>query len=133
MVKKQIATFLAPSKGLSILGDHCYAQSGAKGSTTGQVEYLNFVSPGYIVGTLTLNAGVEQGTPTVGVTAAWQLSFNGIVIAAYKSDSIAENMPASIVVPILIPPRTEVKITVLTDQDNSDKLNSCTIIGRVYA
>jgi len=133
MVEKQIATFLAPSKGLSILGAHCYAQSGAKGSTTGQVEYLNFVSPGYIVGTLTLNAGVEQATPTVGVTAAWQLSFNGIVIAVYKSDSIAENMPSSIIVPILIPPRTEVKITVLTSDNNADKLNSCSIIGRVYA
>ena len=126
-------SFTGPAEALEIIGDHCYAYSGGQGSTESEKTYLNFTSGNfYTVAEFTFNGGVEFASPTVGVTSAWKLSMNGVVIGVYKTDTIEEDQPPSVVVPIIIPPYTEIKVTAYTNDNNADKLNSCSIVGRIY-
>jgi hypothetical protein len=118
---------------LNYIGEHCYAYSGGKGSTENEQTYLLFTSGNAtIVGELTVSGGVEFSGPTVGVTSAWKLQMNGIVVGLYKTDTIEEDQPPAIVVPIIIPPYTLVQVSAYTSDNNSDKLNSCSILGRLY-
>jgi len=118
---------------LNYIGEHCFAYSGGKGSTDAEKTYLLFQSGNqYIKADMTLNGGVEFGGPTVGVTTAWKFQMNGIIIGQYKTDTAEEDMPTALVIPIMIPPYTQIKVTALTSENNSDKLNSCSIVGRLY-
>ena len=118
---------------LNYIGRHCYAYSGGKGSTDASVTYLDFTSGNYYADTvLTVNGAVEFSGPTTGLTTAWKLEMNGAVIGVYKTETNEEDMPGTLVIPLLIPPYTEVKVTALVSSTNSDFLNSCSIIGRVY-
>jgi len=59
MARKQIATFLAPNKGLSIVDNHAYATSGIipdGGSGSAATTMLDFTTgKGYIVGKIDFN------------------------------------------------------------------------------
>jgi len=120
---------------LNVIGNHAYAVSGAEGSSTTAFSMLKFTSGNfYLVGELTMTGGVQftsGGIPN-GVQCAFQLTFNGTILANYKVDSNDENSPTSYVVPIIIPPYTEVEVEGLANQNNSEDLISASITGRLY-
>ena len=127
MAKKNIATFLAPSKGLSIAGSHAYAYSGSFASAGGgsaDTTYLSFTSGNYyLVGTLHIyekTSGSHERFSTV--------TFNGVNVIEIKGDGNPDwlnNFPME----LLIPPRTVVEIK----SGSSDAAPfSAVIVGRIY-
>ena len=128
-------TFTGPAQALEIIGNHGYAVSGAMASTTvGPVSMLKFTSGNYyLVGELTLTGGVEftaAGVP-LGLQNAFQLTFNGAILANYKTDTNEEDSPTLYVVPIIIPPYTEVEVQGIANLNNAEDLTSASIHGRI--
>jgi len=127
MVKKQIATFLGPNKGLSIAGDYAYAYSGVvsdSSSGSAATTALNFTSGNYIVvGELNMITNdVLNNQHYVDVI------FNGESI--FKGSWDAE--PYAITGPLtslIIPPRT---VVIVKWGSSAAKDATIVITGRVY-
>jgi len=118
---------------LNYIGRHCYAYA-IHGATTGEVDYLSFTSGNsYIVAELTINGHLEFGNGQ-GTLDAWKLQMNGIIIGVYKTETTltTADLVGSVVVPLLIPPYTQIIVSCDSDDTNSDKLGSCSIIGKLY-
>jgi len=127
MARKQIATFLGTQKGLSIVGDHCYAYSGVI-NADGETTYLEFVSPKeYLI--VNIQALTDQANGddfdirfylngmVVGVAHAFFYSNSTYVVGAAKWD-------------LVIPPLTTLKVTV-QNSGTADEW-SVMLTGRVY-
>ena len=133
MSKKQIATFLGTGKGLVTVGGHAHAYSGLIGSKASNVSHLLFTSGNYyLVGTIECLPPNKAGDPNNGNSALFTLSFNGVEVSVLKTQSETESMPAITSSAIIIPPRTEVTVTVYSGTADTDFKTSCNIIGRVY-
>jgi len=135
MAKEKIgsnASFVAPNKGLSIVGDHCYATSGvialgSEGVGT-EVDLLNFTTgPGYLVIAVQFHYG-EISTEDY----QYKIYFNGSAVVQYVVGDRVGEQPDN-VVPLVIPPLTQVQFTAANMSSNNDRAQSCTLTGRVYA
>ena len=127
------ASFLSTGKHLSIIGNHCYAYSGTFTATSGFVEIINFQSPkGYIVSTISCNGLVNPADTGPGTNSIFKIELNSIIIAYIKVETSNESMPSVIDLDCLIPPLTEVKVSVISDQVTTAKLGTVTITGRMY-
>ena len=126
MAKKNIATFLGTGKGLSILGDHCFAYSGEKVANTSATNFLKFTTGNYYT-----VANVQFNYPRDNnEDATYEILMNGTVIQKWVSTgSLNPHQPQN-VVPIVIPHHTEVivRATVLT----TGRYQVVSITGRVY-
>ena len=124
-----------PAEAREVIGEHSYAESGTQGSSTTAFSMLKFTSGNfYLVGTLAMTGGVQftsGGIPN-GVQNAFQLSYTGSTLKTIKIDSNDENSPTNYVIPILIPPYTEVEVQGLANQNNSEDEISASIQGRIY-
>jgi len=133
MAKKQIATFLAPSKGLSILGDHAYAYSGLYKATTSFEEVLAFsTGKEYIKGILQLNSGIDLSAPGNRVLNSALIKFNGVTVSFIATGTSTDDSPTSQTQNLIIPPLTSVTVEVDSGA-TSDRDYSVTFIGKVYA
>ena len=117
--------------GLSIryIGDeHCYAYSGEITVSSAGHTMLEFTSgSGYIVGTVQF---LYTGAFSAIIT--YKILLNGIVVGGYSnSGNVASSGPEpDTPIPILIPPRTILKLTAISD--TSSRPQSALLIGRVY-
>ena len=130
MAKKRIATFLAPNKGLSVAGDHAYAYSGAIAldNTTNENTYLLFtIGNYYFVGTMLAN-NLDEGDASDDMVYA--IYFNGQQVQGYRA--YHPYTEPDNVVPLIIPPNTEVKITCRDLTQASTIKNIVSLAGRVY-
>jgi len=127
MAKKQIATFLGTQKGLSIIGNHAYATSGAVAADSGnETECLNFTTGDrYIVTkvefTHTVLAGYEIGM---------LLYFNGELVLKVATDGVPPFNPTH-AYHIIIPPRTHFRGTWFS-RDTNTADGFLFLTGRVY-
>ena len=127
MVKKQIATFLAPNKGVVILGEHCYAYSGSIAVGSAETTLLEFTTGKYyIVGLVHYSKNTFDGDDM-----QYQLYLNGSVVLGF-TDQYSANDFADQAYPIVIPPLTLVKATSTDDTGDNARPVLCTITGRVY-
>lgn len=129
------ASVVATGLGIRYIGEHCYAYSGAVGSSNTAFTLLQFsTGSGYSVGELTFTGGVEflSGGLANGLVTAYQLLFNDLPIAIYKCDTNEEDMPSNITVPIIIPPFTKVEINTVSNVSDSADLVSASLTARVY-
>ena len=127
------ASFISTGKHLSIVGEHCYAYSGTFVATGAFVEIINFQSPkGYIVSTISCNGLVNPADTGPGTNSIFKIELNGIIIAYIKVETSNESMPSVIDLDCLIPPLTEVTVSVISDQATTDKVGTVTITGRLY-
>ncbi len=127
MAKKQIATFLAPGKGLSVLGNHCYAYSGRITVTTSATTLLDFsVGKEYIL------ADIQPTyfTADTGENVFYEIYINGSEVYASEIGSTTATTPYQDI-KILIPPlsRFEVKGYAAS----ADRILGVTLTGRLYA
>jgi len=125
MARKQIATFLAPNKGLSIVDNHAYATSGIipdGGSGSAATTMLDFTTgEGYIFGKIDFNDNSTGGSDIY-----FEVFFNGQEVIQSKGGQ--EFLPWKY--DILIPPLTHV---VVKWGSQSSFNGNCFLSGRVYA
>jgi len=133
MAKERIganAIFTGPQKGLSIIGSHCYAISGAVPCDDNETTLLEFTtsSKGYIVA----NAQVDYAT-TIAYSEdlGFQIYFNGIAIYRTTLTSATGTTPTE-EIELLIPPGTTVKITGINLTNTANRDCAANIVGRVY-
>ena len=127
MAKKQIATFLGPNKGLSIVGSHCYGYSGIVTPTADNMStYLKFTTGNYytvakVQFAYTLDANED---------AVYQIVLNGTVITQWlNTGSLTPNGPQEPMY-VVIPSNTEVECNAYTK--SSGRAQACTLTGRIY-
>jgi len=124
-------SFTGPSLGLEIMGDHCYAYTGAVASTTSLDTVLSFTTGNFYTDALfQLSAAVDLSGLGTGTTTGFQIQFNGSTVFLTKSDSDAEDMTPMVPVQMIIPPYTEVTL----DIDSTSVTGSTTqcMVGRIY-
>jgi hypothetical protein len=125
--------FAGTGLGLSYIGkDHCYAYSGAVAldGTTNENTYLEFTSgSGFIVCNFQAN-NMDTGAGTDDMF--YQIYFNGTVIMAYLVGGSKGYSEPDNLVPLIIPPFTNVKCTVKDTTQASAIKNTLSITGRVY-
>ena len=124
---KQVATFLAPNKGLSVLGDHCYAYSGSVAVGTAETTLLEFVTGKfYVVGRIHFSKNTFDGDDM-----QYQLYLNNSVVLGF-TDQYSANDFADNSYPIILPPLTLIKATSNDDTGDNARAVLCSITGKVY-
>ena len=123
--------------GIRYIGQHCYAMSGAFGSSTSNQIVLDFTTgSGYIIGTFQCNGAIHNVTAEVGNTSIYKFAFNSIAVAKIKLETDLESSergtPSQTNFKILIPPFTHVQVQLDNSETNADELNTITFVGRVY-
>jgi len=133
MAKKNIATFLGPQPGISTIGNHAYAYSGQIQASDTPVQHLLFTTGNtYLVGTIDCLGPVKADDIGSGTISVFLITFNGTEISTVKVESEVEDQPSNSSISLIIPPRTEVKVTVDSTAGTTGLLTSCNITGRIY-
>ena len=129
MAKKNIATFLAPNKGLSVLGNHGYAYSGVINNVGGGAAtstMLSFTSGNfYYRGILNIIDDNVSGSVTMYI----DITFNGTSVYKGSWDNSPDMASTSPLVTLIIPARTEV---VVKWGSSNDRNASIAMTGRIY-
>jgi hypothetical protein len=119
--------------GLNVIGDHCYAYSGAFVASETDTTRLSFTSGSYyVVGEIRLSGMVHLNNPPTGAIAVMTVKMNGQTVLVSKVDGEPEDMPISDVAPMIIPPYTEVGVTVDCDTTSDDFIGTVSVTGRIY-
>jgi len=127
MVKKNIATFLGPNKGLSIVGEHCYAMSGVVAADNVATETLNFrTGKEYILGWLQAQYFSDNND-----VYQHLVSFNGEQVIGFEFNG-SNNADGALPRTILIPPLTHVIATAQNTTDGDTNNVGAVITGRIY-
>jgi len=127
MTKKRIATFLGPSKGLSIVGSHCYAYSGSVQIQTDPTDFVNFTTGNYYA---VVKIQIDS-TAGSGNNLDFIAKMNGGIIVGNEIANDYQVYPAfSNALELIIPPYTKVQIygTVATSAKNW----TLVLTGRIY-
>ena len=128
MAKKQIATFLGSNKGLSIVGNHCYAFSGKvtpSGGTSADTIALQFQTGKYY-SKVKLNWTCQSTSATVDQWFDVILNGETVFFARAEDDETATGQSP---LKLIIPPLTECIIKV---GDNAQNIFTVVLAGRVY-
>jgi len=125
------------STGLTLryIGARAYGFSGTHGNTTAGETLFDFTSgSGYIEGEFTLNGAIRFAYAENGSNTAWQLSFNGEVVALYvtNTSTTAGRGESQGFQRVIIPPFTRVVLEADSDENNAAELLTATFHGRVY-
>ena len=118
-------------EGINYIGNHAYAFSGLHATNGTPADHLKFTTGNYyIVGTLFCNGAVAEGA-TSGQVTTFEIKFNGLGIAMIRTRTSTDDNPSSQYNDILIPPYTEVAVTV-TSGGGGSETTSLVLTGRVY-
>ena len=128
--------FAGSSTGINLVGDFAYATT-TQGVSTSPQTMVEYTSGNYLfVGELYVSAGNHLVTADAGSSSSFRVKFNDIFVALARCESDLESSergtPAQTIIPLIIPPYTDVNISVDSDQDDGDKLTSLFLAGRIY-
>jgi len=130
MAKQQIATFLGPNLGLSVVSDHAYAYSGQVDLATTEKTLLSFTSGNYyFVGNWQML--YDWSGFSAGESLGYTIKMNGNIIGRTelaKSNSALDSIMRE--VPLIIPAYTVVEI--LGDTDAGNIYVTGMLTGRIY-
>jgi len=129
MAKEEIKTFLGPQKGLSIVGDHCYAFTGVVETTAAFQTFLDFQSPGkrYIKAHLDVFWGEFSGD-----SIEWNLLLNGVeVIDSLNTHTSSYYFPITHA-HFIIPPSTRVIWRIINNSGSTARNVSAVLRGTVF-
>jgi len=131
MVKKHIATFLGPSPGLSIVGDHFFSYTGDVSivGNSNVVSMANFTTGKYYcVGVVSLEGPFSGiGSGIIGLQIQLNDSIIVKTIASFAGDHTIFDAP----LPIIIPANTKVEMGAL--QNTGGALSfQLMVTGRIY-
>ena len=126
-------SFTGPAEALEIIGDHAYAYSGNFGALDTDQTLLQFQSGNfYFVGQIFVSGPCDPTGLGNGAISAFQLNLNDVLIWNIKIDTTEEDSPSFAVVPVIIPPYTEVKLTVISILEDSGRVTSSNITGKIF-
>ena len=118
---------------LNYLGNHCYAYSGTFDAGSSFADVLQFTTgKEYIVSTISCNGLVNPADTGPGTNSIFKIQLNGIVVAYVKVETSNESMPSVIAIDCIIPPYTNVTVSVISDQATTAKVGSVTLTGKLY-
>lgn len=123
------ASVASPGKGIRYIADWVYAYSGeiAVGSSGGEVTLLEDITgAGLIVGDYQFFYGTSATDEFI-----YRMYFNGIVGMSYMVTNLRESTP-DVKIGVILPPLTEIKLTAQNLSTDNARLQSATLIGRVY-
>jgi len=111
---------------------HGYCYAGALASSTTPATAMEFTTGAYyIVGELNINMGLQTGaSPTTTAFAA--LYFNEVLVSQIIAGLSGIDSWPSATQQIIIPADTTVKVNIWSEADESARLITTTITGRVY-
>ena len=118
---------------LAYIGDFIYANSGAVDAANSDfATQLEFTTAGnrVIVGNFTLNGAILNSDVDTGSTCAFEILLNNETILKTKVNTLSEETPGSIVVPIIIPPQSKIKVRARCTNTNGQ--TSVNLTGRTY-
>ena len=119
--------FTGTGKGLSYVGNHCFAFSGAVATSNSEVEQLNFTTgKDYIK--IRLYPTMLQNT---NANYRWLVKINGQAVSNVSTESQYARY-AFIYVDFVIPPNTNVVVTATNIEDTSTNDVGSFISGKVY-
>ena len=131
MAKKQIATFLGPNKGLSIVGSHSYAYSGVVNIGNSETDMLDFQSEhNYMVCTWYAHFNQPTADPVASEDFRFILYLNGNQIAMTESPD--SHTGRSKLQDIIIPPNTNVKVTGRNYSGSTTEPCGVVITGKIH-
>ena len=107
--------------------------SGPIGALDSVQTQLNFTTGNYvIVGDIYVSGPCDPTGLGNGAISAFQLYLNEILLWNLKIDTIEEDSPSFAVVPLIIPPSTTFKLDVISILEDSGRVTSSNLTGRVY-
>ena len=123
--------------GINYIGEHVYATSGNFPDTQSQANMLKFSTGGlYIVGKFVFfgSTHTDQSAGSIGAgnTNNFQILMDSQVVAVIKTDTNQEDMPSEMVIPMLIPPYTNIEVKVVSAGAAADYSTQASFVGRVY-
>lgn len=128
-------SFTGPAEALEVLGDHAYCIPGPIPPPTdgSAVTCMEFTSGNYYLrGDLTMTGALNANPHGTGFIDSFRLYFNDVEVMRYKVDTEGEDMPTYLLVPIVIPSYTKVKLTAASSSNNTAWEVSTQITGRIY-
>ena len=128
MAKKNIATFLAPNQGLSIVGSHAYGYSGVQTVTDSEQNLLDFhTGKEYISSKVQFN-GIHGSADDF----VYKIYFNGSVVASYLVGAALDRAKPDIPIWLIIPPLTHVQCSAQNTSSSAGQYQCASLTGRVY-
>jgi len=120
------AIFTGPQKGLTIIGEHCYAYSGAKVTSGTAVNFIEFTTGKHYIVAKLQPVYFSQGTNNI----SWLIKFNGQDVQYAEVTSGRDYTPFQEIL-LVIPPLTFVEVEV-DNLNSGSELAGVSITGRVY-
>jgi len=119
---------------LNVIGKHAYAYSGLYAASTTPITTLDFTTGNYyLVGSVQLNAAVDDDNASLSNAGTLLIQFNGISIGLLRAGADdAFNQDDSVSMDIIIPPYTAVIVKVDSTGTQSDRYLSAVITGKIY-
>jgi len=120
---------------INVVGSFAYAYNESPSDNQQSSENtLDFTTGNYLfVGHWTVCGSVNKdGVSTTGGIDQFYLKLNGITVMSLKTDTGEEDMPTSLVVPIIIPAYTKVEVSADCTVNNANWLVSNSLTGRIY-
>jgi len=118
---------------LNIIGDFCYAYSGAIQTTTSLATVLDFETGNFVTkGTFCLTPFLDLTSVGSGGVSIWQLQFNGVTVLLTKADTGSEQQQVNAIVEVLIPPYTKVNLQVKSSSASAGLLQTNVFEGKIY-
>lgn len=126
-------TFPGPGKTLQLLANkHAYAYTGSIASNTTPADVLSFTTANYyFFGELQINIAIQDGAAPTSVCFA-EVAFNGLNVARLVAGFSGTDSHPSTTQALVIPPFTEVLVQFYADADESARLATGSITGRIY-
>ena len=123
--------FTGPAEALEIIGDHAYAYSGEVlvSQTAATSKFFDFTSGNYYFeGVMQFNYYDVLGDDDI----RYDIKFNGTVVMSYFTGNAKVYTTPDNVVPILIPPYTQVEVSGYNVSSGTGRENIASIVGRIY-
>ena len=130
MAKKQIATFLGPNKGLSIVGNHAYGMSGEFDFDNTATYGLSFdTGNGYIVANVTFGCSVASANNIM-----FEIKMNDEIVYRQIADEGQQTSgPAGLnEIQILLPPVSKIELGIKNATNTNTEQGTIVMVGRVY-
>ena len=127
-------SFTGPAQTLEYGGlGWVYAYSGPTGASTSSQTVLDFTTGSkLIVGQFITCGSIVFSSAVGGVKSAFKISLNDAIVAQTQVDNQTDHSPGPLPVDLVIPPYTNVKVQVISDDTNANAQSTVLFVGRTY-